>query len=144
MSLAITVQLDTAGLAGLQRRLDPAETQRRMLAAMTESVQLGVRRVVSRTPKKTGAAAASVGGEVQSSVVGVIKSGLSYFPFIEDDTRPHVIMPRKAKALFWPGAAHPVRVVHHPGTTGSHPFRDTAAEMAPLAGAIFARHLGEP
>lgn len=144
MSLNITVKLDTAQLAGLQRRLDPAETQRRMHAAMTESVQLGVRRVVSRTPKKTGAAAASIGGEVQSSVVGVVRSALHYFPFIEDDTRAHIIRPRNAQALFWPGAEHPVRVVHHPGTTGQHPFRDTATEMGPLVAGIFARHLGEP
>lgn len=30
-------------------------------------------------------------------------------------TRPRVIKPRKAKALFWPGAAHPVKSVKHPG-----------------------------
>lgn len=28
---------------------------------------------------------------------------------------PHVIRPRNAKALFWPGARHPVKKVNHPG-----------------------------
>jgi phage gpG-like protein len=30
-------------------------------------------------------------------------------------TPPKVIRPKNKKALFWPGAAHPVREVHHPG-----------------------------
>jgi len=32
-------------------------------------------------------------------------------------TKPRTIVPRNGKALFWPGAAHPVRVVRHPGST---------------------------
>lgn len=31
-------------------------------------------------------------------------------------TGPHTIVPRKKKALFWPGAAHPVKSVQHPGS----------------------------
>ena len=31
-------------------------------------------------------------------------------------TGPHDIFPLKKKALFWPGARHPVKVVHHPGS----------------------------
>jgi phage gpG-like protein len=30
-------------------------------------------------------------------------------------SRPYVIKPRQAKALFWPGAGHPVKSVNHPG-----------------------------
>ena len=30
---------------------------------------------------------------------------------------PHVIRPKFKKALFWPGAAHPVKKVNHPGGT---------------------------
>jgi phage gpG-like protein len=30
--------------------------------------------------------------------------------------KAHAIFPRKKKALFWPGAAHPVRRVMHPGS----------------------------
>jgi len=40
----------------------------------------------------------------------------SYAPFVEFGTKPHTITARNAKALFWPGAEHPVRSVHHPGT----------------------------
>ena len=31
-------------------------------------------------------------------------------------TGAHTIVPRKKKALFWPGAAHPVKSVQHPGS----------------------------
>jgi bacteriophage HK97-gp10 putative tail-component len=144
MPTTITVTLDQGALVGLQRRLSASEQERRMHAAMTETVALATRRVVARTPKRTGALAASVGGEVQSSVVGVVRSGLHYAQFVEEGTRPHLIGPRRKRALYWPGAAHPVRVVHHPGSRGRFMFRTTAAEMGGLAGAIFARWLGEP
>jgi phage virion morphogenesis protein len=31
-------------------------------------------------------------------------------------TGPHVIKPKRANALFWPGARHPVKSVNHPGS----------------------------
>lgn len=31
-------------------------------------------------------------------------------------TSPHVIRPKNGKALYWPGAAHPVKSVNHPGS----------------------------
>jgi hypothetical protein len=47
----------------------------------------------------------------------------SYAPFVEFGTKPHVIVPKDKKALWWPGAAHPVRSVNHPGTK-SNPFME--------------------
>ena len=47
----------------------------------------------------------------------------SYAPFVEFGTRPHVILPKEKQALFWPGAAHPVRSVNHPGTR-ANPFME--------------------
>jgi len=43
----------------------------------------------------------------------------SYAPFLEFGTRPHVIEAKDKKALFWPGADHPVRKVNHPGTAAN-------------------------
>ncbi len=40
----------------------------------------------------------------------------SYAPFVEFGTKPHMIVPKDKQALYWPGAAHPVRSVNHPGT----------------------------
>jgi hypothetical protein len=52
----------------------------------------------------------------------------NYALFVEQGTEPHVIYPRFKKALFWPGADHPVRMVNHPGTK-PYPFLMPAAEM---------------
>ncbi len=42
---------------------------------------------------------------------------------LEFGTRPHVIEPKNAKALHWPGARHPVARVNHPGTPALHILR---------------------
>ena len=49
-------------------------------------------------------------------LVGSIRSNVSYAKYIEEGTKPHIIRPRKMKALYWPGAGHPVKLVRHPGT----------------------------
>lgn len=49
-------------------------------------------------------------------------------------SRPHTIRPRAKRALFWPGAAHPVGAVHHPGLPARpfFPF-DSSGRMTPTA-----------
>ncbi|MFL1440399.1 hypothetical protein [Nocardiopsis protaetiae] len=53
--------------------------------------------------------------------------------WIEFGTRPHPIpkpgAPRNKKALWWPGAAHPVHSVMHPGTAPTHNLAE-ALELA--------------
>ena len=50
------------------------------------------------------------------------------FKYQDQGTRgPYVIRPRRKRALFWPGAAHPVRRVIHPGLKAQH-FSDRIAE----------------
>lgn len=43
---------------------------------------------------------------------------------LEHGSRPHIIEPSTKKALYWRGAAHPVRRVHHPGTPALHIMRN--------------------
>lgn len=49
--------------------------------------------------------------------------------YVVEGTRAHIIAPRDKKALFWEGARHPVREVHHPGTK-ANPFMQRAADKA--------------
>lgn len=42
-------------------------------------------------------------------------SNLKYAKWVEDGTRPHIIRPKKGKALYWQGASRPVKFVRHPG-----------------------------
>jgi hypothetical protein len=59
-------------------------------------------------------------GEDALGLYAEIGSAVRYSGFLEKGTRPHVIRPRQKKALFWKGADHPVRLVHHPGTRPYH------------------------
>ena len=56
-----------------------------------------------------------------------VVSHADYSVYVEVGTDPHDIRPKNGKALFWPGAAHPVAVVHHPGTP-AQPFMRPALD----------------
>lgn len=47
-----------------------------------------------------------------------LSHGVEYGGILEDGSPPHIIRPKNKKALYWKGAAHPVKLVHHPGTKG--------------------------
>jgi hypothetical protein len=61
-------------------------------------------------------------------------SSTPYARFVVDGTRPHIIRPRRARALRWEGPGGPrfARLVHHPGTR-ANPFPTRALRpMVPL------------
>lgn len=58
-----------------------------------------------------------------------IGTNVNYAADVENGTAPHRIYPRRAQALYWPGAAHPVAYVNHPGTR-AQPFLGPAVAMA--------------
>lgn len=51
------------------------------------------------------------------------------FAYQDQGTRPHVIVPSKKRALFWPSASHPVKRVNHPGTKPQRYSEKLAAIM---------------
>lgn len=55
----------------------------------------------------------------------------SYAPYVEFGTKPHVIEPKEAKALYWPGAEHPVKRVNHPGTRANQFMERIVAAAQP-------------
>lgn len=48
-----------------------------------------------------------------------LSHGVQYGVMLEEGTKPHIIKPVNKKALYWPGAPHPVKQVKHPGTKGN-------------------------
>lgn len=46
----------------------------------------------------------------------LVGSAVPYARIIEEGSPPHEIRPRTKRALAWPGGAHPVKRVRHPGT----------------------------
>jgi len=55
----------------------------------------------------------------------------NYALIIEEGSKPHVIRPRNKKALYWPGAAHPVAKVQHPGTKPQRILQNAADKNYP-------------
>lgn len=87
-----------------------------------------------RCPVDTGRLRSSIVHRIDGSgrVSGItVGTNVSYAADVEYGTAPHVIVPKNKKALFWPGAAHPVAKVNHPGTR-PRPFMRPALEMAPI------------
>jgi len=70
-------------------------------------------------PFRTGFLLQSFGGTVSGLTATWgpdVRYKTSYSRFVEFGTGPHIIEPKNARALYWPGAEHPVKIVHHPGT----------------------------
>jgi hypothetical protein len=67
----------------------------------------------------TGRYRSSIGwrlGEDGQGLFAEIGSRVGYAGILERGSRPHVIVARNKKALWWKSAQHPVRLVRHPGT----------------------------
>lgn len=68
---------------------------------------------------RTGHARQSLHGDMEASNSKYrisLSHGVEYGAFLEEGTAPHIIRPVNKKALYWRGAEHPVKLVHHPGT----------------------------
>ena len=73
---------------------------------------------------QTGRLRGSITHRLFSSPQGAfaeVGTNVEYAAFVEFGTPPHVITARNARALYWKGAAHPVRSVRHPGNR-PYPF----------------------
>lgn len=81
-------------------------------------------------PVKTGTLRRSITSRVErGGDRGVIGTNLRYARPVHEGSKPHTIRPRRAKALFWKGARHPVRSVNHPGNK-ANPFFVRAMERS--------------
>lgn len=96
--------------------------QRAVLAAEAESKR--------QAPVKSGTLRRSLTSRVEAGGKrGVVGTNIQYARAVHDGSKPHVIKPTRAKALFWKGALHPVRSVNHPGYKGD-PWFERAAERS--------------
>ncbi|MFF7879115.1 HK97 gp10 family phage protein [Streptomyces californicus] len=115
---------------GLRRWVGRLSTESKRAADRTGTrVQNEARR---RAPVDTGRLRSSIvtrsedRGRVYDVTVG---TNVNYAEHVEYGTAPHRIYPRTRQALYWPGAAHPVAYVDHPGTA-AHPYLRPAIAMA--------------
>ena len=99
-----------------------AEAQRRVESGFAAVVAALETRAKGLAPVRTGRLRDSIHAYISGRLAGGIGYGVPYASFLHHGTgiygpkgRMIVIEPRKKKALFWPGAAHPVRRVMQKG-----------------------------
>lgn len=80
-----------------------------------------------RVPFRTGGLRKSIQVDLIGRGVATVGSNLNYARSVHDGRPALVIRAKKKKALFWPGAAHPVKKVYQPARQG-RPFLLEAAE----------------
>jgi hypothetical protein len=99
---------------------------RALVAALAEHL----REIATRQdniPFRTGQLRKSIISAVLSDNEATVGTNLIYARAVHDGLPPMVIKPAKKKALYWKGAAHPVKAVRHPGIK-PNPFFARAVE----------------
>lgn len=101
-------------------RIDPSARQH-VDAAINEWMQDAIGGAIlsdarDYVHKRSGRLHDSLRAECHDKVLRVGSLDCNYATDVEMGTSPHVILPRNKKALYWPGADHPVAKVNHPGT----------------------------
>ena len=84
-------------------------------ALSASSAILASHTVKGVVPWRTGFLTQTFRAEIQGLILRWFPTA-SYAPYVEFGTKPHTILPTNKRALYWPGAAHPVKSVNHPGT----------------------------
>lgn len=107
---------------------------------MRRVVLAGERFAKQEAPVKRGGLRRSITSRVErGGDRGVIGTNAPYARPVHDGSRPHIIKPTKAKALFWKGALHPVKSVRHPGNRPNPFFIRTRDRLRDVAAAEFGR-----
>jgi HK97 gp10 family phage protein len=105
-------------------------TNRTLTEAMTRSVLIVEGNAKREAPVKTGNLRRTITSKVeQGGKRGRVGTNAPYARAVHDGSRPHIIRAKRAKAMMWPGAAHPVRSVKHPGNK-PNPFITRAADTS--------------
>ena len=130
-------------------RLDRAALNRTMERATRAELREASRQVVARAkvlaPVRTGRLRSSIRAEQPRifSLRGSVKVGsdLEYAAMVNDGTRPHIIRPRRARALRFVVGGRVVyaKFVRHPGTR-ARPFLDRALQEVAAARGYSFRH----
>lgn len=122
---SFTIDMNTSGLT---TKLSPDKLTQAKAKGLEYSSQEMIRVLVRNSPVDHGLLKLWFLDSL-SSDEAVIKSPAEYAEGVNDGTRPYTITPISKKALYWEGADHPVKVVHHPGIKGRHFVEDSLADV---------------
>ena len=136
--MEITLEIDTSGIGKLPGRWQQAKAR-----GLNESAQTLVRFLMQNSPVDHGLLKQWF-IESMDDEQAVIKSPAEYAIYQDQGTSPYLIQSKRPGGyLFWEGADHPVRAVHHPGIKAKHFVQQSLDELSPLAPGFFLRALEE-
>ena len=136
--MEITVDIDTSNIGKLPGRWQQAKAK-----GLNESAQTLVRFLMQNSPVDHGLLK-SWFIESMDDEQAVIKSPAEYAIYQDQGTSPYLIQSKRPGGyLFWEGADHPVKTVHHPGIKAKHFVQQSLDELSPLAPGFFLRALEE-
>ena len=136
--MELTLEIDTSGIGKL-----PGKWQQAKARGLNESAQTLVRFLMQNSPVDHGLLK-SWFIESMDDEQAVIKSPAEYAIYQDQGTSPYLIQSKRPNGyLFWEGADHPVKTVHHPGIKAKHFVQDSLDELSPLAPGYFLRALEE-
>lgn len=95
-----------------------------------------------RVPFKTGWLRKAHRVEPAGAAGARLTADTPYARALHDGRPALTIRPKKGKALMWPGAAHPVRVVHQPARRGRPWIADSIADLDREGLAWLTPHVG--
>ena len=136
--MELTLEIDTNGIGKL-----PGKWQQAKARGLNESAQTLVRFLMQNSPVDHGLLK-SWFIESMDDEQAVIKSPAEYAIYQDQGTSPYLIQSKRPGGyLFWEGADHPVKTVHHPGIKAKHFVQQSLDELSPLAPGFFLRALEE-
>ena len=136
--MEITIDIDTSGIGKLPGRWEKARQQ-----GLRESAETMVRFLMQNSPVDHGLLKQWFIESIDDEQA-VIKSPAEYAIYQDQGTRPYLIQSKRPGGyLYWEGASHPVKTVHHPGIKGKHFVQQSMEQLSPLAPGFFLRALEE-
>ena len=136
--MELTLEIDTSGIGKLPGRWEQAKAR-----GLNESAQTLVRFLMQNSPVDHGLLKQWF-IESMDDEQAVIKSPAEYAIYQDQGTSPYLIQSKRPGGyLFWEGADHPVKTVHHPGIKAKHFVQQSLDELSPLAPGYFLRALEE-
>ena len=136
---SFTIDINTSDLT---TRLSPDKLSQAKAKGLEYSSQELIRVLMRNSPVDHGLLK-SWFVESMTSDEAVIKSPARYAEWVNEGTQPYTITPTSKKALYWEGADHPVKVVHHPGIKARHFVEDSLDDVNGRLDGYFLRAISE-
>ena len=136
--MELTLEIDTSGIGKLPGRWEQAKAR-----GLNESAQTLVRFLMQNSPVDHGLLKQWFIESIDDEEAH-IKSPAEYAIYQDQGTSPYLIQSKRPGGyLFWEGADHPVKTVHHPGIKAKHFVQQSLDVLSPLAPGFFLRALEE-